>query len=491
MADPYDGQRRVPSGEDPLARALSTWLGGPLGRYASPWRAVTSPLTVLLLVTTATFAVGLLQKAPCIADGYTDRGPTFARLCYSDVVFLFRERGFADGFVAYLDSGSYPALEYPVLSGLWMQLTAWTARLFGGSGDPTSLFSPDLMFFALNVLGLFVAALVTVVLLARFRPDRPYDGLYVAAAPSLALASTINWDLLAVALTTGAMVCWSRSRPGWAGVLIGLGAAAKFYPLLVLGPLFVVCWRAWADRRRFAYGSDQLMASVPESDSRSTGEARPDFHTWWTTFLAAAGTWTAVNLPVLLLARDSWLEFYTFNRDRGAELGSIWLALGLDSPELGWAQPLVNTGSLVLFALVCVGIAVLGLRSARPASAAELTLLTVGAFCVLNKVYSPQYVLWLLPLVAMCAPRWRDWAIWQGAEAFYWCAVWLHLAELTTPADGGSDQFYALAIFLRISATIYLMSRVVHDILAPRGGERPWTRRELPPRFDSMQEVAR
>ena len=480
-------QRRVPSAEDPLAKSLSAWLGGPLGRYASVRRTLIGPLTALLLVTTATFTIGLLQKSPCLADGYADRGPTFTRLCYSDVVFLFRERGFADGFVAYLDSGPYPALEYPVLAGGWMQVTAWAARLLGNSPDPTSLFSPDLMFFALTVLGLFAAALVTVVLLARFRPDRPYDALFFAAAPSLALVSTINWDLLAVALTTGALFCASRGRPAWAGVLIGLGAAMKLYPLLILGPLFVVCWRSWLDRRRGSDTSDRLMFADGETDSHPA----LDFTAVATTFVVAVGTWIAVNLPVLLLARASWLEFYTFNRDRGAEFGSVWLAFGLDNPDLAWAQPFVNAASLLLFALACGAIALLGLRATRPASIAQLAFLTVAAFCVFNKVYSPQYVLWLLPLIALCAPRWRDWSIWQGAEAFYWLAVWLHLAEVTTPADGGSDQFYALAIFLRISATIYLVSRVVHDILAPKGGERLRARYATPTRFDSMQEVAR
>ena len=58
-----------------------------------------------------------------------------------------------------------------------------------------------------------------------------------------------NWDLLAVALTTLGMWAWARRRPVLAGVLLGLGVAAKLYPLLLLGALFLLCLRAGRLRR--------------------------------------------------------------------------------------------------------------------------------------------------------------------------------------------------------------------------------------------------
>ena len=55
--------------------------------------------------------------------------------------------------------------------------------------------------------------------------------------------------------------------------------------------------------------------------------------------------------------------------------------------------------------------------------------LVVAAFLLVNKVYSPQYVLWLLPLAVMARPRWIDQAIWQTAEIFYWMMIWLHIPD--------------------------------------------------------------
>ena len=49
-----------------------------------------------------------------------------------------------------------------------------------------------------------------------------------------------NFDALATAFATGALLAWARRRPGLAGVLIGLGVAAKLYPLLLLIPLVIL-----------------------------------------------------------------------------------------------------------------------------------------------------------------------------------------------------------------------------------------------------------
>ena len=41
--------------------------------------------------------------------------------------------------------------------------------------------------------------------------------------------------------------------------------------------------------------------------------------------VAAAGAWLLTNAPVLLLGYEQWKVFWTFNSERGADLGSLWL----------------------------------------------------------------------------------------------------------------------------------------------------------------------
>ena len=71
---------------------------------------------------------------------------------------------------------------------------------------------------------------------ARTHRRRPWDGLLIALAPAFALTATINWDLLAVALTAAGDAACGRAAAALAfGVLIGLATAAKLYPVLLLG----------------------------------------------------------------------------------------------------------------------------------------------------------------------------------------------------------------------------------------------------------------
>src|SRR5205085_2101207 len=72
---------------------------------------------------------------------------------------------------------------------------------------------------------------------------RPWDAALVALCPAAALTLPVNWDMLAVVLLAGAMWAWARERPALAGVLLGLGTAAKLYPVLLLLPLLCLGWR--------------------------------------------------------------------------------------------------------------------------------------------------------------------------------------------------------------------------------------------------------
>ncbi|MGH3449059.1 MAG: glycosyltransferase family 87 protein, partial [Nocardioidaceae bacterium] len=114
----------------------------------------------------------------------------------------------------------------------------------------------------------------------------------------------------------------------------------------------------------------------------------------------------------------------------------------------------------------CALIGLLGFFAPRRPRLVQLLFLVVAAFLLVNKVYSPQYVLWLLPLAALARPRWRDIIIWQACEIFYFFAVWMHIANFFVSA-GSPDWEYALAVVVRIAGEVYLMVLVVRDIFWP------------------------
>ena len=411
----------APTLTDPVAANASQVLGGPLGRWArsgSPARA----LQVVLAGGALTFGLGALRTLPCALDGWSVPG-RYEALCYSDIPILYTLRGIADGGLPYLDNGTQP-LEYPVLTGLF----TWFAGLFVAPDNAAGYYWVSVLL----LLACFLVALAATAMTVSFRV---WDGLLLALAPSVFLASCINWDWLAVGLTAVALLAWARERPVIAGVFLGLAIAAKFYPLLLLGPLALLCWRR---RRMVAF-------------ARAAA--------------AAALAWLVVNLPFALASPDGWSYFFRFSSERGQDFGSVWLALSI----LGWQvdPDALNLVAAAALGIACLGIAALILAPRRPPRLAQVAFLVVAAFLVTNKVYSPQFVLWLLPLAVLARPRWRDFLIWQAAEVVYFVAIWWYLVELTPDVEGLAERQYAWAILIHIAGTVYLAAVVIRDILRP------------------------
>lgn len=419
----------LPSRDDPVVATGSGALGGPAGERVAAQAGWWTALRVVLVLATLTFGLGLLLDEPCRSDAWTE-GDQYTRGCYSDIGFLYRDRGLADGGSPYGSAIVEEQLEYPVLTGAYMY---GVAQLVGDSGDVSERMR---RFYDLTALGLLAALLVTVWATARTHRRRPWDAAMVALAPGVLLTATLNWDLLAVALTACALLAWSRSKVLLTGVLIGLAVAAKFYPLLLLGPLFLLCLRA-GRLRAFAV-----------------------------TAAAAVGTWAVVNLPVYLAWPEGWKRFYEFSSDRSWDYGSFWFALDLRGmPVPRDSLNLIATGT---FVVLCAGIAVLALRAARRPRVAQLAFLVVAAFLLTNKVYSPQFVLWLIPLAVLARPRWRDFLIWQACEVVYFFGAWWFLQSYEFPDRALDRDWYSAAIAVHLLGTLYFVVMVVRDVLRPR-----------------------
>jgi hypothetical protein len=383
------------------------------------------------------FAVLGLRQLPC--SGGSWKGET----CYSDITALYWNRGLLDGQVPYLDAD----FEYPVLTGYFVELARRIAVLLGARSEPG--LSGDAVqqaagyFFVVNAALLALCFLVLIWAHLRLAP--PVGAVMVAVSPAVWMAGLVNWDALVVMLTSSALLAWSRRRPMLCGALIGLGVAAKLYPLLLLIPLAVLCLRGgkWLEYFKTVY-----MAAV---------------------------AWFLANLPILLLAPERWLRFWTFNVERDADLGSIWYVLG----RAGVHIPHLSLVEAVLLVAGTAAICLLLLFARQRPRLAQAVFLLVAWFLVVNKVYSPQYMLWLLPLLVLARPRWLDWTLFSVAETCYFVEIWRHLDAVSDYLGWeGTDPVYAFAVILRIAVQLFLCGRVVADILHP---ERDPVRLRLAP----------
>lgn len=408
------------------APTIDRMLGGPLGSHAAPRGVWFRPAPWAYFTLTLNFLLLMGRQIPCLT-GANNLWPT---MCYSDISVLYYWRGLKDGQIPYLDS----QVEYPVLTGYFMELGRRIVLLFGGRSEP-GLSSADvttatMIFFGSTAFLIFV--LFVLLIRTHLRLGRPWDAMMIAASPAIVTAGLINWDALVIVLTSLALLAWAKRKPIWTGVWLGLGIAAKLYPLLLLVPLVMLGARS---------GKYKEVAQ---------------------TIAATALAWIAANLPVYLLTPDGWWQFWKFNAERGGDLGSIWYVLKLAGWELidvSWAE-----GALMVIgtSLLC-GLLLLSTHRARLAQGA---FLIVALFLVVNKVYSPQYVLWLLPLLVLARPKWLEWGAYAVAETLYWVAIWAHLGG---PLASGApqDRLYWAAVLLRIGVTLWISGRVVRDIVAP------------------------
>ena len=392
--------------------------------------------TALVIASLAGSALGFLNKAACRGGDWNIYLKQFQAHCYTDIYPLYFGEGLAAGKVPYT---GHP-VEYPVLTGGAMQAVAWLVRPIS---DP---YVRGREFFDVTVVLLALCAiagtLATAYLAGR---SRRWTALLVTLAPGLILASFINWDLIAMALAALGMAAWAARRLVLAGVLLGLAVATKFYPVVFFGPLLLLCLRA-GRARAFAI-----------------------------TAASAAAAWLTVNLPVALLAPGGWSRFYRMSDTRAADWGSIWYFFQTEHwPFLGTLrQGSLNAFSLAVFAAGCVLIGVIILAAPRRPRLPQVFFLVLAVFLLANKVWSPQYVIWLVPLVVLARPRLWSFALWQVAEIGYFFAIWAYLVTLLAAgpvpaADGGiGNGPYFAALLARFAAVTLLCVLVVRDILRP------------------------
>src|SRR5262245_19238982 len=432
-----------PARSDPFVSGLSEAIGGPLGEHAVRrglrndrfWVASRIVLALVCL----TLSLHWVQKYPC-RDGAWTNLSQYKQFCYTDVLALYYAEGLAGGKVPYRD---HP-VEYPVLTGAFMGALGLPVHSLAEAGH---VLNQGQVFYDLNALALGILGVATCAVILALCRRRPWDAAMFALSPVLLVTATVNWDLLAIGLTAFALYAWAKSRPMVAGVLLGLATAAKLWPVLLFLPLLLLGLRS----RRFIEAAGAACAGF--------------------------AAWAAVNTPVYLLWPEAWARFKDLNWERGIDWGTVWY-IGDHLPRgggqsgfewfhsLGANIPRLNVLSYVLMGVAFVGIGVLTFLAPRRPRLAQLAFLSVVVFLIFNKVWSQQFVLWLIPLAVLARPKWGAFVAWQVAELGYFFAFYGELMG----ASGKKvipELVFIVASGLRLATVIVLCGFVVREILRP------------------------
>jgi len=237
--------------------------------------------------------------------------------------------------------------------------------------------------------------------------------LYCVAALFTRFVFLQRYDIFPAVICVAGIWLFSSGRYAWSGLAIAVGSGLKLYPMLFVPPLFFL----------------------------SVGRGK------WKQFTVGV---IGGLLPIVLLSFFvPWWRFAEFHASRGLQVESLyssvlWLGKLLGLTEVQWAAvrkwleidgasaSTILPWTRVLFIVTVISSTALvswvGLRvsfsrfvfppksdrvsvpaeqqrgtSLSVSQLSQLLLLPLLAFVVFNQVFSPQYMIWLLPLAALAS----------------------------------------------------------------------------------------
>lgn len=360
---------------------------------------------------------------------------------FSDIRGFYGLR-FMDGqhqwpYESYMPAGATSPLnpiEYPALTGIVVWLLTFIVPSTGNA---------ILNYFAINAFvnaGLFTVTAYFV----RKLTDNKHTYFFIFA-PAVVMALNLNWDLWAVAPMLASIYFFEKGRFSWSAGLLGVGIAAKFFPVVLLLPVTINLMRGKQLRTLAKYiGVTSL-------------------------------SWLTVNLPVMITSFEGWKYFYTFSFSRGLGDGSIYsifakLKTGIKLEGIHYySLNLLIFGSLIGFLVTS--------RLNYPLGVSAF--LTMFAFTYFGKQYSMQYVIWLTPLMIICMYNLRNTArnrvaltfvIWQATEILFRWAYFQNLLTNVYLSRGQelvnelSDRTYGLISIIRYITFLVTLGILVREL---------------------------
>lgn len=260
-------------------------------------------------------------------------------------------------------------------------------------------------------LWMLLIAVIVYIMLARYRSRKSaiVYAVYLTIAGWGTLAG--RFDIILGALTLGALMCAVRMRWKWSFALLALATMFKFYPLLLLIPFLLAQQMQVQNARWYAWRR-------------------------WSPLGIYVAVCAVITVGSLLLNVGGTLAPLSYFDDRPIQVESlaasvIWLSnffshssfyFDFTFGSINIFSPLSSGVSLAGTILLIVGLLyTYWLQWQRKIDLAVSCLLTLLIVIVMGKIFSPQYLIWLIPFLA-----------YVGEFDLRWVISWVIIGALTT-----------------------------------------------------------
>lgn len=224
----------------------------------------------------------------------------------------------------------------------------------------------------------------------------------------------MRYDLLPALATFGALLFAERKRYAWAYALLAVGVLLKLYPAFLVPVLVATQWRE----------SKPMRPATRESMEKQQAPLRKRTAMLWERgkpLLKGVGVFGILvalgfGVPLAMNTLET-TSVFSYNLDRPTQLESVpasllWLGSFVGFP----VKPDLSFGSVNLVGALESPLKLLSLMGLvggllliywrvwrGKLSPGQAFLAAVGVLLISNKVLSPQYLIWILPLVAYVA----------------------------------------------------------------------------------------
>ena len=368
----------------------------------------------LVILSSLGIILSYIKFSPCINQNFSGLSAT-SRGCYSDIPIFWSTHllevhlwPYQFTTLAGIEQVINP-IEYPFLTGLVIWIISFVTL------NPDTL---GVNFFFINSLINSFLFIATVLLINKIKPK---SSIYFALAPAVFFSIFINWDLYAVATTLLTIYFYDKNKLQLSAFFLATAVSFKFYPMVLIFAILII-----GVRRKQIYNTVLFVLS---------------------TFMF----FILINIIPILIDFKGWLYFYQVSLNRKGGSGSLWEFLALNGIEVK------NLNYLAVLAtfLTYLAIAVYFLKFHKEVNLATMAFLCVFAFVLFNKVYSPQFVIWLTSLAVFVLNRKIQkylFVLWQFSELVFHFAVWRYLywQGFGNKTSGISDQTFKWLIAFRV-----------------------------------------